>query len=172
MMKKILLVSALALTLNACIEPAVRQTNAVLYKATDTGPGGKVGEVTFTDTKQGLKIETNLYGLSAGKHGFHVHEHPSCEPLNKEHAMAAGGHYDPDKTGKHLEPDGGGHKGDLPVLTVEKDGTTKQVFYVKNVKAKDFRNRSVMIHAGGDNYKDTPKPLGGGGARIACGIID
>jgi superoxide dismutase, Cu-Zn family len=28
-----------------------------------------------------------------------------------------------------------------------------------------------MIHAGGDNYADQPQPLGGGGARIACGVI-
>jgi putative ABC transport system substrate-binding protein len=26
------------------------------------------------------------------------------------------------------------------------------------------------IHAGGDNYSDQPAPLGGGGARIACGV--
>ncbi|MBM2860545.1 superoxide dismutase, partial [Escherichia coli] len=25
--------------------------------------------------------------------------------------------------------------------------------------------------AGGDNHDDHPEPLGGGGARIACGII-
>jgi Cu-Zn family superoxide dismutase len=29
-----------------------------------------------------------------------------------------------------------------------------------------------MIHAGSDNYSDSPKPLGGGGARIACGVIE
>jgi Cu-Zn family superoxide dismutase len=28
-----------------------------------------------------------------------------------------------------------------------------------------------MIHAGGDNYSDHPKRLGGGGARIACGVV-
>lgn len=28
-----------------------------------------------------------------------------------------------------------------------------------------------MIHAGSDNYSDDPKPLGGGGDRIACGVI-
>jgi superoxide dismutase, Cu-Zn family len=28
-----------------------------------------------------------------------------------------------------------------------------------------------MIHAGGDNYADAPKPLGGGGARVACGVV-
>ena len=29
-----------------------------------------------------------------------------------------------------------------------------------------------MVHASGDNYSDDPAPLGGGGARIACGVID
>jgi Cu-Zn family superoxide dismutase len=28
-----------------------------------------------------------------------------------------------------------------------------------------------MLHAGGDNHSDHPAPLGGGGARIACGVI-
>jgi Cu-Zn family superoxide dismutase len=28
-----------------------------------------------------------------------------------------------------------------------------------------------MIHAGGDNHADHPAPLGGGGARMACGVI-
>jgi Cu-Zn family superoxide dismutase len=27
-----------------------------------------------------------------------------------------------------------------------------------------------MIHNGGDNYSDTPQ-LGGGGARMVCGVI-
>ena len=31
--------------------------------------------------------------------------------------------------------------------------------------------KALMIHAGGDNYSDEPKPLGGGGARVACGVI-
>jgi Cu-Zn family superoxide dismutase len=29
-----------------------------------------------------------------------------------------------------------------------------------------------MVHVGGDNYSDKPKPLGGGGARFACGVIE
>jgi len=28
----------------------------------------------------------------------------------------------------------------------------------------DVKGRSIMIHAGGDNYSDQPAPLGGGGA--------
>jgi Cu-Zn family superoxide dismutase len=32
------------------------------------------------------------------------------------------------------------------------------------------KDRALMIHAGADNYSDTPETLGGGGARIACGV--
>jgi Cu-Zn family superoxide dismutase len=35
----------------------------------------------------------------------------------------------------------------------------------------DVLGHSIMIHAGGDNYSDQPAPLGGGGARIACGKL-
>jgi Cu-Zn family superoxide dismutase len=28
-----------------------------------------------------------------------------------------------------------------------------------------------VIHGGGDNYSDSPQPLGGGGARVACGVV-
>ena len=34
-----------------------------------------------------------------------------------------------------------------------------------------LRGKALMIHAMGDNYADEPKPDGGGGARVACGII-
>jgi len=40
-----------------------------------------------------------------------------------------------------------------------------------HLKAKDLKGRALMIHAGGDNYSDQPQPLGGGGARIACGVV-
>jgi Cu-Zn family superoxide dismutase len=29
-----------------------------------------------------------------------------------------------------------------------------------------------MVHVGGDNYSDTPKPLGGGGGRLVCGVVE
>ena len=149
--------------------------SATLYLATDKGAGAEIGTVTFSDEKEGIRITTDLKGLPPGKHGFHVHEKPDCSPMEKDgkigNALAAGGHFDPDKTGKHLGPGGGGHKGDLPVLTVGGDGTDKETLLVKGVKATDFKNHALMIHEGGDNYADTPAPLGGGGARIACGII-
>ena len=39
-----------------------------------------------------------------------------------------------------------------------------------HLKVSDVKGHSIMIHAGGDNYSDQPAPVGGGGARIACGV--
>ena len=142
-----------------------------------TTTGEKIGEISFEDTPQGLDIKVDLQNLPQGEHGFHIHENPNCEAAqNKdgktEPALSAGGHYDPAQTGKHLGPNNPqGHKGDLSYLTVDKEGKVKTSMNIPNLKVKEIKNRSIMIHAGGDNYQDTPLPLGGGGARIACGII-
>ncbi len=119
-----------------------------------------------------------MQNLPAGEHGFYIHENPDCNPSedangNTQPALKAGGHYDPDKTGHHMGPNNpDGHKGDLPALTVASDGTVKTSFTIKNLKVEEIKNRSVMIHAGGDNYSDEPVALGGGGMRIACGLIE
>ena len=36
---------------------------------------------------------------------------------------------------------------------------------------KDLPRRALVIHEAGDNQSDQPKPNGGGGERIACGVI-
>lgn len=151
---------------------------AEVFASTPEGSGMSVGTVTFTDSPSGLEIKVDLRGLPAGEHGFHVHANPDCSPMKAADgtmtpAGGAGGHYDPDKTGKHLGPNNGGHKGDLPLLVVGADGAVSKTMEVtlKNVTAAEFKGRSVMIHAGGDNYSDIPAALGGGGGRIACGII-
>lgn len=85
--------------------------------------------------------------------------------------FAAGGHYDPAHSKKHLGPfSSAGHPGDLPVLVVD-SGDAAQPVTAPHLKVADIRGRSIMIHAGADNYSDAPLPLGGGGARIACGVI-
>lgn len=143
---------------------------------TAQGVGKSIGTITFEDSKDGLKIIPQLTELSPGHHGFHIHENPSCEPKDKDGVMtaaqAAGPHFDPTHAGKHSGPHGGGHAGDLPVLNVGEDGkTTGDLAPVKGLTVAAIMNRSVMVHAGGDNYSDTPAPLGGGGARVACGVV-
>ena len=82
-----------------------------------------------------------------------------------------GGHLDPQKTGKHGYPWGDGHLGDLPPLYVGADGVATQPVLGPRLKLGDLKGRSLMVHAGGDNHADHPAPLGGGGARIVCGVV-
>jgi superoxide dismutase, Cu-Zn family len=149
---------------------------ATINSISASGVGGPLGTVTFMDSAGGLVITPKLSGLPPGEHGFHIHEKGECGPGMNQGKPAAGflaaGHYDPAHTKKHLGPlSTAGHRGDLPVLVVDGQGNATQAVTAPHLTVAEIRGRSVMIHAGGDNYSDTPLPLGGGGARIACGVI-
>lgn len=138
-----------------------------MYQTALTGHGVFIGTVKLTDTPYGVLITPNLF-LSAGLHGFHLHENPSCEDMG----MGAGGHLDPSHTGKHLGPyNPNGHLGDLPVLFVNKHGVANVPMLAPRLKLSDMKEHALMIHYGGDNYADYPQKLGGGAARIACGVV-
>jgi len=159
----------------------IRAADAVTATATvnsisASGIGQPLGTVTLVDSAQGLMITPKLSGLPPGEHGFHIHDKGDCGPgMNQGKpaaGFAAGGHYDPAHTKKHLGPlSTAGHRGDLPVLVVDSRGDATEPVTAPHLTVQQIRGCSIMIHAGGDNYSDTPKPLGGGGARIACGVI-
>lgn len=145
----------------------------------DVEKGNKeVGTVEITESAYGLVFTPNLTGLTEGLHGFHIHQNPSCEPKEKEGkltaGLAAGGHWNPTNAKGHGFPwSDEAHLGDLPALTVLHDGTASQpVLAPRLKKLAEVKGRSLMIHAGGDNHSDHPAPLGGGGARMACGVIN
>jgi superoxide dismutase, Cu-Zn family len=146
-----------------------------MSSVTDKGVGGSVGQVTVTESKHGLVFTPKLTGLTPGLHGFHLHENASCEPKEKDGKMvaagAAGAHYDPQSTKAHGTPWGEGHLGDLPALFVEDNGSAAQPVLAPRLKLSDLKGRAIMVHAGGDNHSDKPAALGGGGARVACGVI-
>ncbi len=56
------------------------------------------------------------------------------------------------------------------MLTVDEGGKATAPVVAPRLKLADLTGRALMIHAGGDNYSDQPEKLGGGGARIACGM--
>ncbi len=146
-----------------------------MQRADEKGVGKSVGEVRITESDYGLVFTPALQDLQPGLHGFHVHENPSCEPKEQDGkstpAGAAGGHLDPNKTRSHGAPWGDGHLGDLPALQVDAQGRADQPVLAPRLKLSDVRGRALMVHAGGDNYADQPRPLGGGGGRVACGVI-
>jgi len=155
----------------ASAEEIVVQMNLI----NDKGVGAAIGTVTLADTTEGLRLTPSLSGLATGIHGFHVHEKPDCGAGMKDGkqvpGLAAGGHFDPAGMGKHEGPTGMGHKGDLPALKAGADSKATEAIVAPHLKIGDVKGRSLMIHAGGDNYSDVPEKLGGGGGRMACGVI-
>ncbi|MGR5133376.1 superoxide dismutase [Cu-Zn] SodC [Vibrio alfacsensis] len=142
----------------------------------DLGTGQSTGTVTIVSSEYGTVFTPDLKGLPAGVHGFHLHATGSCESSTKGGKTvlggSAGGHYDPEETGKHGFPwTNGNHLGDLPALYVNANGVADQPVLAPRVKQEDVKGRALMIHAGGDNHSDHPAKLGGGGARIVCGVI-
>jgi len=169
--------AALGCLLAAAGIAAAGELRAEMRKATPTGPGEALGTVTIADSPAGATVKAVLKGLPPGPHGFHIHENGSCAPTTANNqpvaAGGAGGHFDPAKSGKHEGPQGQGHLGDLPLLEAAPDGTANRTLTAPRLKdVAALKGKSVMIHAGGDNYSDQPAPLGGGGARFACGVIE
>ncbi len=153
-----------------------KSMTVTMHKVTAEGTSESIGTVKITQNKHGLVFEPSLKDLTPGRHGFHVHENPSCQPSgegdNVTPGGAAGSHYDPKDSGAHGTPWGDGHLGDIPALHVSEDGSASFPVLAPRLKLKDLKGRSLMIHAQGDNYSDDPKPLGGGGARVACGVFE
>lgn len=163
-----------AAVVGASVALAQQQLRVDINRNSETGVGEKIGSTVIAEGKGGgLTFKVSVTGIPAGKHGFHVHETGNCGPAMKDGKMtagvAAGEHYDPDKTGKHQGPAGKGHKGDLPALTATAKGI-EQTLAAPRLKMSDVMGRALVIHESGDTYNDQPES-GGGGARIACGVI-
>lgn len=138
-----------------------------MYLVDDHGQSN-IGTVTVKDMRCGMLLIPNIHQLPPGIHGFHIHEKPLCA----DKGMAAGGHLDPKHSNKHQGPyQPHGHKGDLPVLIVDKNGQSNLPIFAPFLSVAEIKNHALMIHADSDNYSDYPEKLGGGGARIACGVI-
>jgi Cu-Zn family superoxide dismutase len=176
MKTQLIMRSAAVLTL-ACVfgSAAAAEIRVPMKMLTDTGEGASAGAVTISENRYGLVFTPSLTGLPPGLHGFHVHENGSCAAGEKDGkpvaGLAAGGHYDPTGSKRHGLPWGEGHLGDLPALTVDASGNASNPVLAPRLKLADLKGRSLMVHVGGDNHADHPAPLGGGGARLVCGVM-
>lgn len=136
------------------------------------GVGESAGTIVVSQTANGLMFAPDLLGMTAGRHGFHIHQNPSCEPAMKDGkrqaAAAAGGHYDPTNQGTHAGPHGEGHKGDLPMIEIDDSGR-QQAVTINGLTLDNLRNRSLVVHQGRDDYSSDP--AGESGPPIACGVI-
>ena len=171
-----LLASLLALCITLLLPARVNAGSLEIdiHSISKDGIGESIGTVLASDSGNGLVITPSLNGLSEGEHGFHLHAGTSCQAaLNDDNVSVAGlaakGHWDPDNTNTHSGPFGDGHRGDLSRLIVNADGSTTTEVVAPRLRTADLLGRALIVHSGGDTYSDIP-PLGGGGARIACGV--
>src|SRR5215469_12960479 len=107
-------VTLAAATIVTGASAAYAASETITMNAIDAnGVGKEIGTLVLSDSNAGLQIAPALADLPAGDHGFHVHVNPDCGPGNGPNGqpaagLAAGGHFDPANTGKHLGPAGDG----------------------------------------------------------------
>ena len=141
-----------------------------MHRVAKVGQGSKLGTVRAVQYKNGVLFIPQLKGFKASPaiRGFHVHEGSGCSNFG----LAARGHLDPKKTGKHLGPyNTQGHLGDIQPLMINKNGTVTLPVFAPKLKLSDISGRTLIIHANRDNYSDKPVAMGGCGDRVACGIV-
>ena len=140
--------------------------------ATMRGPDGEeMGAVTLTQGPRGVLVQARVSGLSAGPHGFHIHETGACAP----DFSAAGDHFNPTGVGHGPLHAGGHHAGDLPNLIAHDNGDALADYYTADVTLADGPAHSLfdadgsafIIHEGPDSYGEAA----GAGGRAACGVI-
>jgi Cu-Zn family superoxide dismutase len=128
------------------------------------------GTVTFSPSGDRVRVVAKVAGLTAGKHGFHIHEKGDCSAAD---AMSAGGHFNP--TNKpHGNPTAVEHHGgDMPMLEADASGNASIDVTLDTVTLDSGANsvigRAVIVHKDPDDYKT--QPTGNSGARVACGVI-
>ncbi len=138
-----------------------------------TAPGSKItGEVTLIEKKGGLTVVAKVSNVPPGAHGFHIHAIGSCADMG----VAAGGHFNPDKSPHGLYPMDGPMKamaGDMGNIVVGADGTGNFSVFMPGLTLNDgkyaVKGLSIILHEKKDDFS---QPLGNAGGRIGCGIIE
>lgn len=149
------LIIAGSLILMAC-SAAEDKLESTIYVLTDQGQGKAVGTVVVESTAEGALFRVNVKSpelLKAGTtHPFHVHEFGDLSATTDEGGNviaggAAGEHWDPENTGKHAGPDGDGHRGDLPLLSVNEQAEIDTEVVAKRIKnISELKGKALIIH--------------------------
>ena len=117
-------------------------------------------------------IRGRIEGLSAGEHGFHIHEYGDMS----DGCASMGGHYNPDRE-NHGTLDKG-HVGDLGNVTANEQGVADFTIVAKRVDLVGDRSvigRGLIIHKDRDDLGQggdaESLKTGNAGDRLACGVI-
>ena len=152
-------------------------TTASAATAELKGADGKtLGTATLTDAPHGVLLRIEAKGLTPGWHGMHFHEKGDCGTPDFK---SAGAHVHTTANVVHglLNADANDN-GDLPNLFVAADGSATAELFTTLVSLNgaggrpallDADGSAIVVHASPDDYKT--QPIGGAGARVACGVV-
>ena len=154
--------------------PALAQTTATAQ--VKGGDGKDMGVVTLTEAPHGVLLKLELKGLTPGWHAAHFHEKGDCGAPDFK---SAGAHVHTAANTVHglLNP-ASNDSGDLPNIFANADGSATAEVYSTLVSLKgaggrpsllDADGSAIVVHANPDDH--TSQPIGGAGARAACGVI-
>lgn len=147
----------------------VRRSVTAVAVISGNTPDGITGVIRFVRLKKGVRVTGEIYGLTPGKHGFHIHEKGLCD---RPDFTSAGPHFNPGghKHGStHSEQR---HVGDFGNIIADDYGVAKFSFIDYSISFKGDNSiigRSAMIHEKEDDLKTDPS--GNSGSRIGCGVI-
>ena len=127
------------------------------------------GTVRFCQTRRGVLVFAELSGLPEssescenGFFAFHIHGGRFCTGDSTDPFADALTHYNPEACPHPT------HAGDLPPL-LSNHGYALQVFLTDRFTIREIIGKTVIIHAGVDDF--TTQPAGSAGIKIACGKI-
>ena len=146
--------------------PSVERAMCVL-SATE---GNQVrGMIQFSQVGDMVRVEADVFGLTPGKHGFHIHQ---LGDISAPDGTATAGHFNPDGH-DHGGPDHDvRHAGDLGNLDADESGYAHLEWTDPLIQlggAESIIGRSIIVHAGEDDLSS--QPTGNAGARVAQGVI-
>jgi len=171
-MKKQLIAATFALlATNALADGHITEAKANIINKN----GDSIGTATLTQAPTGVLFHIRVEGLEPGKHGLHLHSHGLCEP--GEGFKTAKGHVGKVEGAHGLLNPEGPEPGDLPNIFVGADGIGEMEAFSSAVSLDGGENplldddgSTFVIHENADDH--VTQPIGGAGARVACGLIE
>jgi Cu-Zn family superoxide dismutase len=157
------------------METTTPETKELTISLNAKSDSNVTGNVTFTEENGQVHMHAMITGLTPGEHAIHLHESSDCSAAD---GTSAGGHWNPTS-----QPHGkwgaetGYHKGDIGNFTADANGNGMVMFTTDewcigcDDATKNIMGKSVIVHAGTDDY--TTQPTGDAGGRVSCaGIIE
>lgn len=142
--------------------------------------GDEAGSFAIAESPTGgILLRVDLYGLSEGWHGIHLHQVADCSDV-EEGFKLSGGHVDPAEREHGLMNPDGPEAADMPNLYAHGDGRATAEIFNARVRLRptasaapegpvaliDEDGFAIIVHQSPDDHET--QPIGGAGARVAC----